>query len=183
MKSLLAFFIMLISLSGLSAVTPEEADTKVKAAIEENRVVVDICIYEQQWISPSNEYPKGRLIKRAIVTEVYKGTDVELGARLEFDENADDFPGKFDDFTSTVEGDLRTLFSIRGPIARGAGNMLIFGGDLPEPDGDGKVIHRANNWIFPRISGAFASSFNKVKQDRSIFSTRLVPPTKTEANP
>ncbi len=64
--------------------TPEEADVKLKASINENRVIVDICIYEQQWISPNSEFPKGRLIKRAVVTEVYKGADVSLGDKLEY---------------------------------------------------------------------------------------------------
>jgi len=179
MKYLLPLFLVLASLSRLSAVTPEEAASKLKASINENRVIVDICIYEQQWISPTQEFPKGRLIKRAVVTEVYKGTDVALGAKLEFDEIADEFPGKFGDFTSPVEGDLRTLFSIRGPVARGLGDKLLFGGDIPEPGGDGKVIHRANNWTFPRTSGEFASAFISAKQDRSIFSTmRVVSPTK-----
>lgn len=159
--------------------TPEEADAKLKARINECRVIVDICIYEQQWISPNSEFPKGRLIKRAVVTEVYKGTNVALGAKLEFDEIADDFPGKFGDFTSPVEGDLRTLFSIRGPVARGLGDKLFFGGDIPEPSGNGKVIHRANNWTFPRISGELAAAFITAKQDRFIFSaTRVVPPPK-----
>ena len=65
MKYLLPLFLVLASLSRLSAVTPEEAASKLKASINENRVIVDICIYEQQWISPTQEFPKGRLIKRA----------------------------------------------------------------------------------------------------------------------
>jgi hypothetical protein len=185
MKYLLQLSLVLISLSRLSAMTPEEADAKLKASINENRVIVDICIYEQQWISPNNEFPKGRLIKRAVVTEVYKGTDVALGAKLEFDEIADEFPGKLGDFTSPVEGDLRTLFSIRGPIARGLGDKLFFGGDLQHlvaSSNDGKdtshTIQRANNWTFPRTTGVFADAFKEARKDARAFSNRVVPPTK-----
>ena len=108
--------------------TPEEATAKLKASINENRVIVDICIYEQQWISPTTQFPKGRLIKRAVVTEVYKGSDISLGDKLEFDEVSDEFPGRFKDFTSPVAGELRTLFSILGPVARGFPGQLYFGG-------------------------------------------------------
>lgn len=159
--------------------TPEEAAAKLKASINENKVIVDICIYEQEWISPNSQFPKGRLIKRAVVTEVYKGTGVALGAKLEFDEIADEFPGKFRDFTSPVEGDLRTLFSIRGPVAHGEGDKLFFGGDITVGVHDGKAQHRANNWTFPRTSGVFADAFMVAKQDRSNF-TRMtgLPPAK-----
>ena len=160
--------------------TPEEATAKLKASMNDNRVIVDICIYEQQWISPTTESPKGRLIKRAVVTEVYKGTDVSLGDKLEFDELSEEFPGRFKDFTSPVAGELRTLFSIRGPVARGFPGQLYFGGEIPVPGQDGKAVSR-NNWTFPRTSGVFADAFMVAKQDKSNFITRravVVPPPK-----
>ena len=171
MKYLLLFLVV-SSLSLVYAMTPEEATAKLKASINENRVIVDICIYEQQWIGPTNEFPKGRLIKRAVVTEVYKGTDVSLGDKLEFEEDSNEFPGRFKDFTSPVAGELRTLFSLQGPTAMGFPGQLYFWEDGHHLEQDGKAISR-NHWTFPRTTGVFADAFMTTKQDRSIFSQSI----------
>lgn len=178
MKKLLPILLVLFSLSRLFAELP---DLKLNDIISQNRVIVDICIYEQQWISPNSEFPKGRLIKRAVVTEVYKGQDVALGAKLEFDAGDEVHPGAFDSFTSPVEGDLRTLFSIRGPISRGLSGKLFFGGDINYVGHDGKATIRPNNFMFPRTYGVWAEAFMVAKQDKSNFTTTRMnvtpPPT------
>ena len=181
MKYLLLFLVV-SSLSPVSAMTPEEATAKLKAIINENRVIVDICIYEQQWIGPTNEFPKGRLIKRAVVTEVYKGEDISLGDKLEFDEDSEELPVRFKDFTSSIAGELMTLFSIQGPTSRGVPGELYLNGDIQVITQDGKFAPGQNNWIFSRTSGVLADAFLVAKQDRSIFWTQraaVVPPPKS----
>ncbi len=42
---------------------------------------VEICVYREQWVVPSEEMPKGMLLKFGIITYVHKGS-VEVGERV-----------------------------------------------------------------------------------------------------
>ena len=101
--------------------------------IEESGNIVDISVYEQEWIKPDADFSKGRLIRRAIVTHVHTGK-IPMGTRLEFTH-------------LTVEGELRTLFFNNDETVRIADGKL-------EIQGDG-------HWGFKRVGDTFAELFEK----------------------
>lgn len=112
--------------------------------IEHNSIIADICVFEQTWIPPSAKSSKGRLILRAVVTNVYSGT-IRIGDRIEYADYIEDAPRFFDSFTSAVAGDLRTFF---------------YDPDASEKVVDGWLkIQGEGHWGFSRVGGVFAELF------------------------
>lgn len=116
----------------------------LQSYIEHNSVITDICVYEQEWVPPSEVSPKGRLIQRAVVTHVHCGS-WKIGQRIEYTHYIEDAPRFFGRFVSTVPGKLRTFFY--------------------DPDGsealeDGLiVINGDGHWGFGRVDDVFADLF------------------------
>jgi hypothetical protein len=121
----------------------------LQARIEEAGNIVDISVYEQEWIKPDAKFWKGRLIRRAIVTHVHAGK-VPLGTRLEFTHLIEDSPKFFDNFRCTVEGELQTL---------------LFSDDEAPTIVDGKLkIEGDGHWGFKRVDDTFAELFEKERE-------------------
>jgi hypothetical protein len=152
MKNLVA--LLLLASAPMTATADPERDRlpvdgmreTLQDRIEESGNIVDISVYEQEWIKPDADFSKGRLIRRAIVTHVHTGK-IPLGTRLEFTHLIEDSPKFFDDFRCTVEGELRTLF---------------FNNDETVRIADGKVeIQGDGHWGFKRVGDTFAELFEK----------------------
>ena len=112
--------------------------------IKHNEVIADVCVYEQAWIPPSKQSPKGQLIQRAVITHVHSGS-WEVGQRIEYIHYIEDAPRFFGPFTATVPGELRTFFyDPDGSEAHGGGIIRI--------SGDG-------HWGFRRLGDVFAQLF------------------------
>ncbi len=112
--------------------------------IEHNPVIADICIFEQTWMPPSKSFPKGRMIQRAVVTHVHRGS-ISVGTRIEYAHYIEDSPRLFDEFTSTVRGKLRTFFFDPNDSSRIVDGVLKI-------DGDG-------HWGFNRVDDVFSELF------------------------
>ncbi|MCW1912310.1 hypothetical protein OJ996_01915 [Luteolibacter sp. GHJ8] len=118
----------------------------LQARIEEAANIVDISIYEQEWVKPDAASWKGRLIRRGIVTHVHTGK-IPLGTRVEFTYFVEESPKLFDNFRSTVEGELRTLFFSDNETTGLANGRLKIEGD--------------GHWGFERVGDTFAELFAK----------------------
>ena len=147
MRSLLAsvFFVASLAAEENPSAKPVDQSENVQARIQENDFVVDICIYEQEWIPANKEYWKATLIKRAVVTGVHKG-DIPVGTKLEYYHQIEDPPKLFKAFRSGVDGELRTFLFSREDAAFKEGRYTI--------EGDG-------HFGFDRCKGDFAEAFAK----------------------
>ncbi len=112
--------------------------------IEHNSIIADICVFEQTWIPASSKSSKGRLIHRAVVTDVYCGP-IRIGDRIEYTHYIEEPPRLFDSFTATVPGLLRTFFYSPDDAQTVENGWLKIEGD--------------GHWGFSRIDGAFAKLF------------------------
>jgi hypothetical protein len=124
---------------------PVDQSENVQSRIAESDFVVDICIYEQEWVPPNKENWKATLIKRAVVTGVHKG-DIAVGTKLEYYHLIEEPPKLFRAFRSVVEGDLRTFFFSRDDGTLKDGKYTL--------EGDG-------HFGFDRGKGDFADAFAK----------------------
>lgn len=112
--------------------------------IQHNSVIADICVYEQEWIPPTKAFPKGRLIRRAVVTHVHCGS-WKVGQQIEYTHFIEESPRIFKRFTSGVPGELRTFFcDPDGSETENEGMTQI--------SGDG-------HWGFSRVGSVFAQLF------------------------
>ncbi len=112
--------------------------------IRHNSIIVDICVYEQEWVPPSATLPKGQLIQRAVVTHVHCG-EWQIGQKVQYVHFIEDAPRFNGRFVSTVPGELRTFFySPDGSETHEA--------DMVEINGDG-------HWGFGRVNDVFAELF------------------------
>ena len=147
---LILLFALLPMLS-LAEVTLEEARKKgmsetLQNYIEHNSIIVDICVYEQSWIPPSAAFAKGRLVQRAVVTNVHRGT-LRIGDKIEYTHLIEEPPRFLDPFTSTVPGKLRTFF---------------YDPEEPEQVVDGLLkIEDDGHWGFDRVGSVFAELFER----------------------
>lgn len=112
--------------------------------IEHNSIIVDICVYEQSWIPPSADFTKGRLVQRAVVTNVHRGT-LRVGDRIEYIHFIEESPRFLGPFTATVPGKLRTFFYEPEDSERVVDGLLKIEGD--------------GHWGFDRVGSAFAALF------------------------
>ena len=133
-----------LSFVGLSPAEAVDQRENVQNYIASNDFVVDICVYEQEWIPATEKFPKGKLVRRAVVTGVHKG-DIALGTKLEFF-NLTEGPQLFRAFRSVVEGELRKFFFSKSDGTLKNGKFTI--------EGDAHLG-------FDRLAGDFAEAFAK----------------------
>lgn len=107
--------------------------------IEHNSIIVDICVYEQSWIPPSADFAKGRLVQRAVVTNVHRGP-LRVGDRIEYIHFIEESSLFLGPFTATVPGKLRTFFYDPEDSERVVDGLLKIEGD--------------GHWGFDRVGGA-----------------------------
>ena len=117
----------------------------VQSYIRDNDFIVDICIYEQEWIPATRDFHKGRLVMRAVVTGVHKG-DIAVGTHLEYQHLIEDPTILFRTFRSVVEGELRTFFFSKENSKFKHGKYTV--------EGDAHCG-------FDRLKGDFAEAFAK----------------------
>lgn len=114
-------------------------------------VIVDICVYEQEFIPSAvvvqDAIPSrtGTLIKRAVVTGVHKG-NVTVGTKIEISATVMDPPEFLTKFKSVVEGELLTF--------------CYFGESLPKPK-NGRNIVDHNSLYFDRCKDEDVKAFLK----------------------
>lgn len=118
----------------------------IRARIAESEFVVDICVYEMEWIPATPAYGKAKWVQRAVVTGVHKGV-IPIGTKLEFFYNIEDPPKLFKtQFRTVVEGELYTFF-----FSKDDGTLR-----------DGKyTLDAPGNFRFERGEGDFARAFQK----------------------
>ena len=148
MRPLLASLCLAVaSLAAAESPSPKLVDQSenVQARIRESDFVVDICIYEQEWVPANEENWKATLIKRAVVTGVHKG-DLPVGTKLEYYHLIEEPPKLFKAFRSVVDGELRTFFFSRDDGTFKDGKYAL--------EGDG-------HFGFDRCKGDFADAFAK----------------------
>jgi hypothetical protein len=124
---------------------PVDQSENVQSRIAESDFVVEICIYEQEWVPANKEDWKATLIMRAVVTGVHKG-DIPVGTKLEYYHLIEEPPKLFKAFRSVVEGELRTFFFSRDDGTLKDGKYTL--------EGDG-------HFGFDRCKGDFADAFGK----------------------
>jgi hypothetical protein len=112
--------------------------------IKHNKVIADICVYEQEWIPPSKPFPKGQLIQRAVITHVHTGP-WKVGQRIEYVHYIEDAPRYFGRFTSTVPGLLKTFFYDPDGSETNQEEVMKIEGDA--------------HWGFGRVDDVFAQLF------------------------
>ena len=112
--------------------------------IRHNSVIADICVYEQEWLPPSEKFPKGQLIQRAVVTHIHRGS-WKIGQRIEYTHFIEDAPRYFGRFVSTVPGKLRTFFYQPDGSETSKDGMIVISGD--------------GHWGFGRVDDVFAKLF------------------------
>jgi hypothetical protein len=140
----LILLVVLLPMLSFAEVTLEEARKNgmgetLQTYIEHNSIIVDICVYEQSWIPPSAGLTKGRLVQRAVVTNVHRGT-LRVGDKIEYTHFIEDAPRFLGPFTSTVPGKLRTFF---------------YDPEEPEQVVDGLLkIEGDGHWGFDRVGDA-----------------------------
>ncbi len=121
----------------------------IRARISEAEFIVNICIYEQTWISETPGFPRAQLVQKAIITGVYKGA-IAVGTKLEyryFIEEPQRFLEKTKIRSGTVEGELRTFFfsSDEGTLKNGKYTLESYGFSFPrcdENDGFAKAFRQ-----------------------------------------
>lgn len=103
-------FYSLVVFSPLITLAAEQTEN-IRARISEAEFIVNICIYEQEWVPATRDYPKALLIQRAVITGVYKG-NIAVGTKVEYHHLIEEPPKFFGPFKAGVEGELKTfLFS------------------------------------------------------------------------
>ncbi|WP_411827785.1 hypothetical protein [Luteolibacter sp. AS25] len=134
--------IALLFVQGVQGQLTDGADNRDnrKQYMETSGVIVDVCVYEQEWVPPKDGEPdaipfkEGTLIQRAVVTGVHKG-NVEIGTKIDIVEIITDPPEYMTKFRSVVEGELLTWF--------------YFGEKLPKPKNGRHIIdhnHMSFKW-------------------------------------
>ena len=158
MRSLLASVLLVASLAAEDSPSakPVDQSENVQRRISENDFVVDICIYEQEWIPAGKDHWKATLIKRAVVTGVHKG-DIPVGTKLEYYHLIEEPPKLFKAFRSGVDGELRTFFFSREVAAFKDGKY---------------TIHGDAHFGFDRCTGDFAEAFAKELKGNPEFKKR-----------
>ncbi len=101
--------VLTLSLAALPRAEAVDQRANVQNLVANCDFVVDSCVYEQVWIPATEKFPKGRLVKSAVVTGVHKG-DIAVGTKLEYTHYVEYPPQLFRGFRSVVEGELRTFF-------------------------------------------------------------------------
>jgi hypothetical protein len=149
MTRLIIILLVALQIASFADVSLDEAKRNgmqetLQNYIEHNKVIVDICLFEQEWVPPSEQFPKGQLIQRAVVTHVHTGP-WKVGQRIEYVHYIEDAPRYFGRFTSTVPGLLKTFFYDPD------GSEINQGGVI-KIDGDG-------HWGFRRVEDVFAQLF------------------------
>ena len=139
--------ILCISAHAQTADGNVDKDAK-KQYMSESGVILDICVYEQEFTAPENVpedagITEGTLIRRAVVTGVHKG-NVKIGAKIEIEETVINPPAYLKSFRSVVAGDLLTYF--------------YFGNELPEAQ-NGRHLVDHNQMSFDRCSDEEVKAF------------------------
>ncbi len=140
--------VLSLSISSSFAAGPVDQAENVQARIKESDFVVAICIYEQEWIPATPEFPKARLIQRAVVTGVHKGP-IHVGTKIEYYHLIEEPPRFLSHFRSVVEGELRTFF---------------FSADDGTLKDNKYTLEGDAHFGFDRCSGDFADAFKKELQ-------------------
>jgi hypothetical protein len=149
MKYLRSF--ALIAALALSTSAQDRKDPEFRDAMRENILariaesdsVVTICVYEEEWIPPTEEEWKGEIVQRAVVTSVHKG-NLTVGTQLEFSYLVEDSPKLFSKFRATVPGEMKYLFFSHEGMQRTKGKMIL-----------GLGAH----WSCDRLEGIYAELF------------------------
>jgi hypothetical protein len=135
-----------MSVSSRSEEKHEDQSENIQARIAGSEYIVDICVYEMEWIPAKRDFPKAQWLQRAVVTGVHKGA-VPIGTKLEFHYLIEDPPKLFrKGFRTVVEGELYTFF-----FSSDEGTLK-----------DGKyTLHPPGNFRFERGEGDYARAFQK----------------------
>ena len=157
LTSILAIFAILLSESALSQAVlvgdpdnPEYRDSH-KQYMEVSGVILDICVYEREFVPSKDEdkvnppWTSGKLTHRAVVTGVHKG-DTKVGTKIEIVETVIDPPEFLKKYRSVVEGELLTFF--------------YFGEELPKAK-NGRHIVDHNLMYFDRDKDEEVKAFLK----------------------
>ena len=150
--SLLSLLTLVVALGFSMSVTSRSEEKAVdqteniQARIAESEFIVDICVYEMEWIPATLDFPKAKWVQRAVVTGVHKGV-VPIGTKLEFYYSIEEPPKLLKKgFRTVVEGELYTFF-----FSRDEGTLK-----------DGKyTLDAPGNFRFERGAGDFARAFQK----------------------
>lgn len=144
------------SMSGFASLEGEvEAQSELKARIAESEFVVDICVYEMEWVPPTPSYPKAKWVQRAVVTSVHKGV-IEIGTKLEFFYNIEEPPKLFKtQFRTVVEGELYTFFFSSDD------GVLLDGKYTLDAPGQFRFGRGEGDFAAGRGAGNFAAAFRK----------------------
>jgi hypothetical protein len=146
LKAILIIAVATLPLSALSGDQKVNQTENVRARIAENEFIVDICVYEMEWIPATPKFPKAKWLERAVVTGVYKG-NIAIGTKLEYCHLIEEPPRLFNwRFRTVVEGDLLTFFFSKGDGTLKGGKYTL--------EGD-------RHFQFPRCEGDFAEAFQK----------------------
>jgi hypothetical protein len=120
MKTPRFIFLLLVAaisypMSVSSGAEPLPQTENIQRRIAESEFIVDICVYEMEWIPPapvSREFPfpRATLVERAVITGVHKGT-IPIGTKLEYCFTIEEPPKLFSKrFRTVVEGEIYTFF-------------------------------------------------------------------------
>ena len=140
---------MLAAVAPLPAFSGEkkyDQTENVRARIAENEFIVDICVYEMEWIPATPKFPKAKWVERAVITGVHKG-NIPIGTKVEYYNYIEEPPRLFNwRFRTVVEGDLLTFFFSKDDGTLKEGKYTI--------EGDA-------HFQFPRCEGDFSEAFQK----------------------
>jgi len=107
-------------------------------------VIADICVFKGEWIPLPKDFPKGRLIQRAVVTNAHCGI-LEVGDRIEYAHYFEEDPQTYQVGKWPVAGKLRTFFLDPDESERVVNGFLRVSGD--------------GHWGFDRVGEIFAGLF------------------------
>ncbi len=71
--SFLALFLLVGASAGAEEELPEHAIPVLRNWLYQNEDVVEVCVFREKWVAPTNDFPKGILLRYGTITRVHKG--------------------------------------------------------------------------------------------------------------
>ena len=154
MKTAIAIIGVIFALFLAGSANSEEADVRLTHLqyLKESGVIVDVCVYEQEYQPPEVGLNEATFIRRAVVTDVHKGS-VKVGAKIEIVQYVVHPPEWLSKFRSVVEGELLTY--------------CYFGEELPALKNGRHVIDH-NQLCFDRCTDEDVKAFLKGLRAKSM---------------
>jgi hypothetical protein len=154
MKSAIAIVGVIFALFLGGRANSEEADVRQTHLqyLKNSGVIVDVCVYEQEYLPPKDGEKEAAFIRRAVVTDVHKGS-VKVGAKIEIVQYVVHPPEWLAKFRSVVEGELLTY--------------CYFGDELPALK-NGRHVVDHNQLCFDRCTDEDVKAFLKSLRANSV---------------